>query len=219
MRTKAALIRTAALAALLAALAVRPGAAQVGRNLGQILDPNRATKAELQALPGLNAAIADEIIAGRPWLVMTRLDALLAGKGLTEAQRETLYGRLWDPLNLNATTREEILLIPGVGDRMLREFQEYAPYASLAVFNREIGKYVDANELARLAQYVFVPMDLNTATQPDILTIPGSGPRVWREFEEYRPYTSMEQFRREMGKYWDAAEVARLEQYVRIGSR
>ena len=40
-----------------------------------------------------------------------------------------------------------------------------------------------------------------------------------REFEEYRPYTNIEQFRREMGKYWDAAEVARLEQYVRIGSR
>jgi DNA uptake protein ComE-like DNA-binding protein len=150
---------------------------------------------------------------------MTRLDALLASRGLTEAQRETLYGRLWDPLNLNATTREEILLIPGVGDRMLREFQEYAPYTNLAVFNREIGKYVNAEELARLAQYVFVPMDLNTATQADILTIPGSGPRVWREFEEYRPYANMEQFRREMGKYWDAAEVARLEQYVRIGSR
>jgi hypothetical protein len=37
-----------------------------------------------------------------------------------------------------------------------------------------------------------------------------------REFKEYRPYTSMDQFRREIGKYVDKAEVARLEQYVYI---
>jgi hypothetical protein len=34
------------------------------------------------------------------------------------------------------------------------------------------------------------------------------------EFDEYRPYTDMEQFRREIGKYVDEDEVARLEQYV-----
>ena len=52
---------------------------------------------------------------------------------------------------------DEILLIPGVGNRMLREFKEYRPYVALAQFHREIGKYVDATELARLEQYVFVP--------------------------------------------------------------
>ena len=36
------------------------------------------------------------------------------------------------------------------------------------------------------------------------------------EFEEYRPYTSLEQFRREIGKYVDDEEVARLERYVEI---
>ena len=36
------------------------------------------------------------------------------------------------------------------------------------------------------------------------------------EFEEYRPYTSMEQFRREIGKYVNEDEVARLERYVEI---
>jgi len=36
------------------------------------------------------------------------------------------------------------------------------------------------------------------------------------EFEEYRPYTNIERFRREIGKYVDAAEVARLERYVEI---
>jgi hypothetical protein len=36
------------------------------------------------------------------------------------------------------------------------------------------------------------------------------------EFKEYRPYAQIERFRREMAKYVDAAEVARLERYVSI---
>lgn len=59
-------------------------------------------------------------------------------------------------------------------------------------------------------------INLNTATDAELMTIPGMGPRMLREFKEYRPYTSIEQFRREIGKYVDKAEVARFEQYVRI---
>jgi DNA uptake protein ComE-like DNA-binding protein len=59
-------------------------------------------------------------------------------------------------------------------------------------------------------------INLNTATDAELMTIPGMGPRMLREFKEYRPYRSMEQFRREIGKYVDKAEVARFEQYVTI---
>ena len=61
-----------------------------------------------------------------------------------------------------------------------------------------------------------VPININTATDAEILAIPGVGPRMLREFKEYRPYTSIEQFRREIGKYVDKAEVARLEKYIVI---
>lgn len=61
-----------------------------------------------------------------------------------------------------------------------------------------------------------VQININTATDAEILAIPGMGPRMLREFKEYRPYTSIEQFRREIGKYVDKAEVARLEKYIVI---
>jgi hypothetical protein len=50
-------------------------------------------------------------------------------------------------------------MIPGVGARMLHEFQEYRPYESMEQFMREIGKYVDEGELARLARYVTLAND------------------------------------------------------------
>jgi hypothetical protein len=70
--------------------------------------------------------------------------------------------------------------------------------------------------VARFEQYVFAPMNLNQATGEAFLTIPGMTPRMVHEFEEYRPYTSFEQFRREIGKYVDQKEVARLERYLVI---
>ena len=118
-------------------------------------------------------------------------------------------------VNLDQAPREEILLIPGVARRMSGEFLEYRPYTGgLPHFRREIGKYVDSAEVARLEQYVFVPIKLNTASDADMLTIPGLGQRMLREFKEYRPYDGIEKFRKEIGKYVDAKEVARLERFV-----
>ncbi len=37
-----------------------------------------------------------------------------------------------------------------------------------------------------------------------------------REFKEYCPWTTFEQFRKEIGKYLDKKEVARLEKYVTL---
>jgi predicted DNA-binding helix-hairpin-helix protein len=86
----------------------------------------------------------------------------------------------------------------------------------MAQFRKEIGKYVDVKEVARLEQYVFVPVSLNSASDEDILSIPGAGKRMLREFKEYRPYTNIEKFRKEIGKYVDKKEVARLERYVTL---
>ena len=206
------IVRTTAFLALMFAAAA-PLAGQVGKRTS-VLDAGTATEAELTALPHMNAARAKAVIAARPFASVKALDTVLGAQGLTADQRKELYARVFVPINLNAATKEEILLIPGVGSRMLHEFEEYRPYQSLAVFHREIDKYVDDAELARLEQYVFVPIDLNTATDADFMTIPGLGPRMLREFKEYRPYKSIEQFRKEIGKYVDAKEVARLERYV-----
>jgi DNA uptake protein ComE-like DNA-binding protein len=188
--------------------------AQVGRPQG-LVDPNTAGEKDLLALPHLNASIVKSIMERRPFLSVTELNALLS-QSLSKEQLTELYGKMFVHINLNTATREEILLIPGVGNRMLREFLEYRPYKALAQFRKEIGKYVDENELARLEKYVFVPINLNTASDEDILSIPGLGPRMLREFKEYRPYKNIEQFRREIGKYVGAKEVARLERYVTL---
>ena len=205
----------ATMVALILALALSNiGQAQVGRSEG-LVNPDLANEKELLSLPHMNATLVKDIMERRPFLKMSDLNSLLA-PSLRKEQLAELYGKMFVQINLNTATQEEILLIPGVGKRMLHEFEEYRPYKTLAQFRKEIGKYVDQKELARLEQYVFVPIHLNTASEEDILSIPGMGKRMLREFKEYRPYKNIEQFRKEIGKYVDKKEVARLERYVTL---
>jgi DNA uptake protein ComE-like DNA-binding protein len=201
-----------AVAMMITALATAQ--AQVGKSAG-LLDANLARESELLAVPNLNAALVKGIMDKRPFSSVTELNTILKAS-LSPQQLVQVYGKVFVHINLNTATAEEILLIPNSGNRVVREFQEYKPYKTLAVFHREMRKYWDESEVSRLEQYVFVPINLNTATDEDILTIPGSGPRVVREFKEYRPYDHMTKFTREMSKYWDAKEVARLQRYVTI---
>ena len=63
--------------------------AQLGRQQG-LLDPNVAPEKELTGLPHLNADLAKQIVAQRPLLSITNLNALLA-KSLKPEQLTELY--------------------------------------------------------------------------------------------------------------------------------
>ena len=118
-----------------------------------LMDANSASEAELSGIAGLNDATAAAIVAGRPFDTIGDLDAVL-GESMSDEEREAVYGKLFVKINLNSASRENILLIPGVGRRMAHEFEEYRPYTSMEQFRREIGKYVDEDEVARLEMYV-----------------------------------------------------------------
>ena len=218
MRTGQTIIRSrfaaVAAACVAAASAPTPATAQVGESQG-LLNANLATAEQLAAVPGLGAALAEAIVEARPFLRVSDLHEVVVAHA-SEDDFDAVYRAVWVPIDLNDAAEEEILLIPGVGARMLHEFEEYCPYRALAQFHREIGKYVDDDELARLAQYVYVRIDLNAASEEAILSIPGVGARMLHEFEEYRPYRAMAQFRREIGKYVDDDELDRLARYVEI---
>jgi DNA uptake protein ComE-like DNA-binding protein len=201
------------LTAMTLAAPVAPVRAQVGKSQG-VVDANTAPEADLAKMPYMNAAIAKALVGVRPFKSITELNTFLIGQALTQEQAMKFYEKAFVHINLNTATREEILLVPGAGNRMVREFAEYRPWRSWAQFDKEIGKYVGADGAAKLAQYCFIPVNLNTATDEDILSIPGAGPRMVREFKEYRPWKSWTQFDKEIGKYVGQKETDRLKRYV-----
>ena len=119
-----------------------------------MIDPDAASESDL-VTAGMDSAAAAAVVAGRPYRDMRAVDAVLA-RSLDEARRDSIYTRVWKPIDLNSATPEEIELIPGVGPRMRHEFEEYRPYTSMEQFRREIGKYVNSTEVARLERYVTI---------------------------------------------------------------
>lgn len=174
-----------------------------------LLNANLASEASLLGA-GLSQEVVTEIMNERPFLAIESFVEVLGASSDLDA----VFTKVFVPLNINDTAEDTFKLIPGVGDRMAHEFEEYKPYVNLNQFRKEIGKYVDEQEVARLEQYIFVPIELNTAQEDDIKNLPGVGSKMTHEFLEYRPYENMAQFNKEIGKYVDEAELSRLARLV-----
>ncbi|MCH8336265.1 MAG: hypothetical protein IIC61_10305 [Proteobacteria bacterium] len=119
-------------------------------------------------------------------------------------------------MDANTATAEEIAGMPHMDEILAGVVVNNRPYVTIGELNHLLSSDLDEDQLEALYGRLFVPINLNDARRSDILLIPGVGGRMAHEFEEYRPYSNIEQFRREIGKYVDEAEVARLEQYVTL---
>lgn len=118
-------------------------------------------------------------------------------------------------LNANTATAEQ-LSAAGVSQASANAILAGQPFAGTAAYDAAVGADLSDDQKAELYAKVFVPIDLNKATRAEIMTIPGMSRRMAHEFEEYRPYSSLDQFNREIGKYVDDDEVARLRSYVTL---
>ena len=187
-------------AAVVLALAMTAGAsAQVGKSQG-VVDVNTAAESALAGFPNMTPAIAKALVAKRPFASPTELQAFLVSQGLTPEQAMAFYAKAFVHINLNTATSEEILLVPGAGRRMTREFAEYRPWKTWAQFDREIGKYVGPEATAKLAQYAFIPMNANTAADADLMTVPGAT-QAWADaVKKGRPYKTAADLEKTAGK-------------------
>ena len=157
-----------------------------------VLNANLATESDLVAL-GLSEEVVQQLLAARPFLSMADFNSIIE-----QENTEELFKKIFVPFNLNTTEEKDFKMIPGVGDKMAHEFEEYRP-------EEEVARYLD---------YVFVPVELNTSSEDHIKALPGIGKKMTHEFLEYRPYKNLDQFRKEIGKYVDDKELSRLERFV-----
>jgi DNA uptake protein ComE-like DNA-binding protein len=126
----------------------------------------------------------------------------------------TAYAQAPSRLDANTATAAQLGAVEGVTPAQVQMITSKRPFAGTAAFDAAVGAGLSAEQKTTLYARVFVPIDLNKASREEIMLIPGMTRRMAHEFEEYRPYTSLDQFNKEIGKYVDASEVARLRSYV-----
>ncbi len=119
-------------------------------------------------------------------------------------------------LNPNDASEAVLMAVPGMTGEAASALVESRPFANMLEVDAVLAGSLDEAAREEVYRTVFLPLDLNEASEEEILLIPGVGDRMAHEFDEYRPYDAIQRFRREIGKYVDEAEVARLERYVEI---
>ena len=72
----------------------------------------------------------------------------------------------------------------------------------------------DSSELDPVTEVSWVKFNVNVASDEQLLTIPAMGDELLRAFNAHEPFTSIEQFRREIGKNVSEEEVAAYEGYL-----
>ena len=134
-------------------------------------------------------------------------DGDVAPAGAVSAQEEGL---------LEANTAAEQTLHEATGDTVATHIVAHRPFASLGELFASLAAEIGEEAAEEMLKTVFIPVEVNSASDEDILAIPGVGSRMLQEFKEYRPYENMAQFEREIGKYVDDEELARLVKYVTL---
>ncbi|HTO41344.1 MAG TPA: hypothetical protein VL026_10235 [Rhizomicrobium sp.] len=144
------------------------------------------------------------------WAVATLL--VLAAPAAAQAQNAAL-------VNPNTASQEDLARVPHMTPALVQDVIAKRPLASPLALDAVLAKTLSAEQRKQAYSRMFVPLNLNTATIDDIMLIPGMSRRMSAEFREYRPYRSIGQFRHEIGKYVDKAEVKRLESYVFVPAK
>lgn len=122
-----------------------------------LIDPNTATAEVIAVIPGLDAALAQRVVAARPYATPSALHAVLKDD-LDENTLKVIYSAMFVKVDLNTGSNADYQLIPTTISpaRLAREFEEYRPYTSIDQFSREMSKYVSAEEVAFLQRYVVI---------------------------------------------------------------
>lgn len=112
-------------------------------------------------------------------------------------------------LNANLATESELVKLD-ISPDLVSLIMSNRPFLSINDFNKVLDDY----NKEEFFKKIFVPLNLNTANESDFHMIPGVGKKMAHEFVEYRPYSSIEVFKREIGKYVDDSEVIRYLNYL-----
>lgn len=136
-------------------------------------------------------------------------DGISSKKNKTNNDIQGQQNNVESVLNINLANESDLVSL-GLSSDLVNAILANQPFLNFSNFIL----LLDGNKNEELFRKVFLPLNLNTANESDFHMIPGVGKKMAHEFVEYRPYSSIEEFKREIRKYVDDSEVFRYLNYV-----
>ena len=136
-------------------------------------------------------------------------DGISSKKNKTNNNIQGQQNNVESVLNINLANESDLVSL-GFSSDLVNTILVNQPFLNLS----KLILLLDVHNKEELFKKAFLPLNLNTANESDFQMIPGVGKKMAHEFVEYRPYSSIEEFKREIGKYVDDSEVIRYLNYV-----
>ena len=103
-------------------------------------------------------------------------------------------------VNPDLASEKDLLALPHMNAVVVKSIVEQRPFLKMADLHALLAKTLSNAQLADLYGKMFVQINVNTASDEEILLIPGAASRMTREVRDKRPYKTLAQFRNEIGK-------------------
>ena len=184
------------------------------KEVARLLDLNSATIEQLKELPGIGSGYARKIIAARPYRSVDELSRSgIPAATIEKIRTLVIVGRLNKAnmalVDLNSATIAQLKELPGIGTGYARKIVAARPYKSVD----DLAKSgLPAETIKRITELVtVVPMrlphtvakpvvpdssaplvDLNSASEESLDSLPGIGPAYAKKIIDGRPYASVE---------------------------
>ena len=183
---------------------------------------NTATEDQFRTIPGVGDQMVREFFEYRPYTGIAQFRQEI-GKYVDERQVAAYERYVFAPVDSASVDAATLQQLPGLSEESAADLAGVGPYDSTDAFLTALGQRVSAKQLVLANDYLvtatgtdatWIKFNLDTATEAQLRTIPGVGDQMLREFLEYRPYSGIQEFRQEIGKYVDEAQVTAYEAYL-----
>src|SRR3954463_532577 len=170
---------------------------------------NSASTEQFMSIPGAGDRFTREFEEYRPYNSIGQFRGEI-GKYVSPEEVAAFEAYVFVPVDPNQADSGTLQQLPGVTADVADALIAGRPYDSAQTFLTALGQHAPAELVTAAGTFLapdagpiatWIKYNLNTATDEQFMGIPGAGERFTREFEEYRPYTSIGQFRGELGKY------------------
>lgn len=182
---------------------------------------NVITNDQILSIPGAPQQMTREFAEYRPWTTIGQFRKEIGkyvGADVVAGYEQYIFVPI-DPKNPDADTFQQL---PGVAADEAKKLAG-GTYADDAAFLAALAPLVSAEQAALVLAFLastaapkatWVKYNLNTITPDQILSIPGATQQMTQVFAQSRPWTTIGQFRTQIGKYVDSSVVAGYEKYV-----
>lgn len=183
---------------------------------------NLGTSEQILAIPAAGDRMTIEFDEYRPWTTIGQFRAEI-GKYVDGDVVSGYEQYVFVPIDPSAPDADTFQQLPGLDADEAQQLADGGPYADEEAFLAALGGLVSEEQLALAPAFLassnapvatWAKYNLDTITADQIVTIPNAGQQMTHEFDEYRPWATVGQFQKEIGKYVDGDIVDTYLRYL-----